>query len=257
MPSPKPSGLINIKIFVKGKELPGNFQASSLDVQKDLNRISYAAIYFLDGDPSLQKFEISEESNLDPGEEVEIKIGYDTDADSIFKGIIVKNGIKIRGGSSFTVIECKDKAVLLTVEHRNEIFEKKKDSDILKQIIQGHSGVSADVEATKYEHPQILQYDSTDWDFVVSRAELNGKVVSTIDNKVIIKEPKVAGAVLTLEYGTHILEYEADINAASQLSKVTASSWNIKKQEINAIEMIKYRPLYFNRGIVVSKIIAG
>ena len=170
MPSPKPSGLINIKIFVKGKELPGNFQASSLDVQKDLNRISYAAIYFLDGDPSLQKFEISEESNLDPGEEVEIKIGYDTDADSIFKGIIVKNGIKIRGGSSFTVIECKDKAVLLTVEHRNEIFEKKKDSDILKQIIQGHSGVSADVEATKYEHPQILQYDSTDWDFVVSRA---------------------------------------------------------------------------------------
>ena len=237
MPTPKPSGLVNVKVFVDGNELPGDFQVAKIFVRKEINRIASATVHFLDGNPTLQKFEVSDKSDLEPGAELEIKVGYDTDADPIFKGMITKHSVKIKSGSSYTVVECKDKAVLLTVENHSEIFEEKKDSDIIKTLIQGHSGVSADVQGTDYEHPQIIQYDCTDWDFVVSRAELNGKIVNTIDNKVIVKEPKIEGAKLTLEYGTNILEFEADVNSTSQLSKVVATSWDIKSQKVTTKEV--------------------
>lgn len=231
MPSPQPSGLVNFKVFAGGSELPGEYQISSITIHKEANRIASAEIYFIDGDPNLQEFKLSDKSDLDPGNEIEIKAGYDTDADPIFKGMIVKHGIKIRGGSTYTVIECKDKAILMTVENNSDIYEKKKDSDILKTLIQKY-GLTAKVDNTSYQHPQILQYDCNDWDFVVSRAELNGCVVFTIDNEVQVKKPKSSGAKLSLEFGTNILEYEANLNAASQLSKVSLSSWDIKKQDI-------------------------
>lgn len=232
MPSPKPSGVINLKVFADGSELPGSFQVNRIDISKDLNRISSAVLYFLDGNPALQKFEISDKSELDPGNEIEVKAGYDTDAETIYKGMIVKHGIKVKGGSSYTVIECKDKAVLMTIENRSDIYEKKKDSDIIKSLISRYSGVKAKADATNYEHPQILQYDTTDWDFTLARAEANGKVVYTIDNEVGVVDPKIASPKLDLEFGTNVLDFDANIHAATQLSKVKAISWNIKGQKI-------------------------
>lgn len=231
MATPKPEGLVNIKVFAGGSELPGEFKVRSIDIHREANRISSAEIIFLDGNPNTQEFALSDKSNLEPGNEVEVKVGYGTESESVFKGIIVKHGVKIVHGSSFTQIMCKDKAVLMTIENKCAIYEKKKDSDIIKSLISKYSGVSNDVEATDYEHPQLMQYDSTDWDFLVTRAELNSKIVNTIDNKVIVKKPKTESPVATLEYGTSIIEFEADIDAQSQLSKVTAYGWDIKKQE--------------------------
>ncbi|HAN77007.1 MAG TPA: hypothetical protein DCQ31_04140 [Bacteroidales bacterium] len=232
MPGPKPSGLVNVKVLAGGSELPGTFQVNRIQITKTLNKVSSATIHFLDGNPSIQKFEISDKADLEPGAEIEIKAGYDSDSESLFKGIIIKHGIKVQSGSTFTIIECKDKAVLMTIENRSDIFEKKKDSEIMQTLISRHSGVSAKVDATDYQHPQILQYNATDWDFVMARAEANSKVVYTLDNKVGVVTPKVASPKMTLEFGTNIIDFEANINADTQLSKVKAISWNIKSQEV-------------------------
>ena len=253
--TPQPSGLVNLKIFAAGKELPGEFQINSVDISKELNRIATATIFFLDGNPALQEFTLSNKTNLDPGNEIEIKVGYDTDANPVFKGMIVKHGVKIRGGKSYTVIDCKDKAVLMTIENCSEIYEKKKDSDIIKTLIQKYSGVQASVEATKFQHPQILQYDSTDWDFMVARAELNGLLISTIDNKVTVAKPKFASPALTLEYGSNILEFEADVDAQTQLSKVTANAWDIKAQKIT--QKVVSSATYQETGKLKSAALAG
>lgn len=232
MPTPSPSGLVNIKIFAGASELSGEFQIYSVEIVKQVNRISYCTVKFLDGESSLQKFELSDKTNLNPGNDFEVKAGYDADAKSIFKGIIVKHSVKVRAGSSFTIVECKDKAVKMTIETRSEIYEKKKDSDIFKTLIGRAAGVSNSVETTNYQHPQILQYQATDWDFMLQRAELNGRIVTTIDNKISISKPKISTPKLTLEYGTNILDFEADLDAESQISKVTATSWDIKKQAV-------------------------
>ncbi len=255
MASPKPEGLVNIKVFAGGSELPGEFKVRSIDIHQDVNKIATAEVFFLDGNPSTQEFVLSDKSELEPGNEVEIKVGYSTESESIYKGMIIKHGVKIIHGSSYTYIHCKDKAVLMTVENKSEIYEKKKDSDIFKSLISKYSGLQNDVEATTYKHPQILQYDTTDWDFLVTRAELNGKIVTTIDNKVIIKEPKVAGPDVILEYGTSIIEFEADINAQTQLSKVTAYAWDIKKQETT--EKVVSSASFPDTGSLTADALAG
>lgn len=231
MSAPKPEGFVNIKVFAGGSELPGEYGIRSIEVHKEVNRIASAELYFLDGDPTKQEFALSNDSKLDPGKEIEIKVGYATEIEPIFKGIIVKHGVKIIHGTSSSYIQCKSKAVLMTIENKSEIYEKKKDSDIFKTLIQKYSGLKNDVEATKFEHPQILQYDSTDWDFLVTRAELNSQLVTTLENKVSVKEPKVASPKMILEYGTTLLEFEADVNTENQLSKVIAYAWDIKAQK--------------------------
>ena len=253
--SPRPSGVINIKVLAGGSELPGDFQINRIHISKDLNRISSAVLYFLDGNPSLQEFAISNTKDLEPGNDIEIKAGYDTDATTIFKGMIIKHGIKVHGESSFTIIECKDKTVLMTIENKSEIFEKKKDSDIIQSLISNHSGVSSDVQSTSYQHPQILQYDTTDWDFMLTRAESNGKVVYTVDNKVGVVAPKVGSPKLILEYGTNIIDFDATINATTQLSKVTAISWNIKGQKVE--EKAATDPKFNDVGSLTSSKLAG
>lgn len=255
MPKPTPSGLVNIKIFAAGSELSGQFQIYSVEILKQVNRISMCTVKFFDGETSLQKFELSDKSNLDPGTEIEIKAGFDTDAKSIYKGIITKHSVKVRAGSSFTIVECKDKAVKMTIETRSEIYEKKKDSDIIQTLIGRASGVSKSVEATTYQHSQILQYEATDWDFMIQRAELNGKIVTTINNKVTVEKPKISTPKLTLEYGTNIFEFEADLNAETQISKVTATSWDVKTQAI--AKKVVSSATFSEAGNITSSTLAG
>ncbi len=230
--SPKSSGLVNVKVFVKGKELPGDFPVYSIDVTKEINKIAGATIKFLDGNPSTQDFILSNKADLNPGNEIEIQAGYDTDAKSIFKGIIIRHGVKARGTQSHTVVECKDRAILMTIENRSDIYEKKKDSEAINAITKRYKGLNSRVASTRYQHAQLVQYDCTDWDFVVLRAELNGQIITTIDNTLIAEKPKIARPSLELEFGTSILEFDADVDATSQLSRVIAQSWDVKSQKI-------------------------
>ncbi len=232
MAKPEPSGLVNCVIKAGGSELKGEFQIYSVNIYNEINKIPTAVIKLLDGDPAQQKFEINEKADIEPGKDIEILAGFDTDAKTIFKGMITKLGVKICTGQSFTTIECKDKAIKMTIERNSEIYEKKKDSDIFKALISDAGATAGKIDATTYKHPQIVQYDTTNWDFLVSRAELNGLVVVTKANEVGAVKPKIAGPKLELEYGTNILEFNAGIDALSQLEKVKASAWDFKKQEV-------------------------
>lgn len=229
--SPQPSGIVTFKVKIEGTELPGTFQVFSIVVKKEVNRIPRATVSFIDGSVAGQEFELSNDTKLEPGKAIEIMAGYDANDQSIFKGIIVKHSVKIRRGTAFTLIECKDKAVKMTTERKTEQYEKQKDSDIIKKLT-GNSSVSGTVDATTFKHPKVIQFDSTDWDFAVMRAELNSMVVLANDNKVNVKKPETASPVLTLAYGKDIIEFEADIDASTQYSSVAAKAYSIEKKAV-------------------------
>ena len=153
---------VEMEITVGGTKLEGDFEFQSVVISKEANKIPTAIFTILDGDPSIKDFELSagKKPELKPGAEVEIKVKCDaTKSISLFKGLLIKHGLKVRGNSSVMVIECKDKAVKMTFARENQFFEKKKDSDIIKTLI-GNSGASADVEATTFQHPEMLKYNT-------------------------------------------------------------------------------------------------
>lgn len=224
--------LVTFKIRIDGTELPATVQVMNISVEKEINRIPTARLVFTDGDPSGQDFSLSSGEQFLPGKVLEIDAGYHSDEETIFKGIIVKHSLKIRSGYSLLTVECKDKAVKLTAGRKSKYFLDSKDSDAFEEII-GAYGVAADVEASSFQHQKLVQYDCTDWDFLVTRAQANGKVVVVDDGKITVKAPDTdQSEVETVAFGATLLDFDAEMDARNQFSKVSSYTWSHANQEL-------------------------
>ena len=227
------TNLVTYEILSAGKEIPETFEVLSIRVEQHVNRIAEAEIILRDGSAAEQTFEITDSDTFKPGVAIEIKLGYHTQSDSIFKGIVTRQIIKIDdvNGSRLQVI-CKDEALKLTISRKNAIFTDIKDSALIEKIA-GDNGLSTEVSATTVEHKEIVQYYATDWDFVISRAEANGLIVVTDNGKLTVAKPAVDTASdLQVQFGYDIMEFDGEINATSQYSGVKGSAWDMSSQSV-------------------------
>lgn len=232
MASPAPTGLVNFSVLAAGNELSGDYEVVGIVTYTGLNKVPYAKITLLDGSIPDQTFASSSAADLIPGNEIEIKAGYDSDSASIFKGVIVKQSIKISSSCSMLIVDCRDKCLKLTLKKEAKVFEDQTDSDIISGLI-SDAGLTASVDSTDYQHPKLYKYSATDWDFIITRAEVNGLVVYAKDGTVNAKAPDFSTeAVLTLQYGNHIYELESEMDAKSQVSGVSAKSWDMSSQAV-------------------------
>ncbi|MCB0580443.1 MAG: type VI secretion system tip protein VgrG [Phaeodactylibacter sp.] len=230
---PLKTSLVTFKVLAGGKEIDSTYDVFSIRVVKEANKIPFAQVAFLDGDASTQDFETSNAAEFEPGKEMEIKLGYHNQEQTIYKGLIVGQKLKVREGRpSLLVVECKDKIVKATIGRKNRYFLKSKDSDMIQTLL-GEYGVSSQVGATSPQHKEVIQYYSTDWDFILMRAEKNGLIVLAEDGKVSVKKPELSAAPkLTFAYGDDIYEMEVDMDATSQLKGVSSSAWDFSTQKV-------------------------
>ncbi len=236
IPTARPTDLLTHKILVDGEELSSTYQVLSIVVEKEINRIPHAKIVLRDGDPASQDFELSNEEFFVPGKEIEITAGYHSQEETIFKGMVLRHSLKIRPTKSILTIECKDQAVRLTVGTKSKYFYESKDSEIIEQII-GDYGLSNEIEATNHMYPEMVQYNTTDWDFCVTRAQANGKVFVVDDGTISVLSPGFQQAeTQSLVYGATILDFDAEIDASHQFLAVSSYGWDVANQEVLEIE---------------------
>lgn len=237
LPGTQNTDLVTFTIKVNGSDLSTVYQVTSISVQKEVNKVPMARLMIYDGDAAAQDFAISNEDTFVPGAEVEITAGYHSDEATIFKGIIVRHSLKIRSDSSpLLILDCRDKAVKMTVSRKNKYFYDKKDSEAVEDIIDTY-GLDHDIEATTLQHKAIVQYDCTDWDFMLARMEANGKLCMVSDGKVIAKKPDLSGStVLDAVFGATILEFDADLDARTQYGGITAKTWDFSSQSITSVD---------------------
>ena len=228
--------LVTHKILIEGTELSKTYQVKSIVVQNEVNRIPMAQIVLTDGEASERDFKLSNEDLLIPGKKIEITAGYHNDEETIYKGIVIKHSIKIKSGTSLLIIECKDEAVKLTIGRKSKYFYDVKDSEAFEEII-GAYGLQKDVEATNFSHKELVQYNTSDWDFMVSRAQANGKLCFVENGKITISKPNVtSSSVETVTFGASLLDFDAEIDARNQFAKVSSYSWDYSNQELVEIE---------------------
>ena len=233
-PTAESNGVIKLTIMSAGKQIDEAIQVNSISVTKSINKIPSARIVLIDGDMPNRDFPVSNSDAFKPGCEIKINAGYGSNEDTIFEGIVIKHGIKVTGdNNSRLVIECRDKAVAMTVGRKNANYVDSKDSDIISKLISSYSGLTADVQATTTQYKELVQYYCVDWDFMLSRAEANGLLVCVDDGKLTVKAPQTdASPELKVGYGDDLMEFHADIDARSQLGEVSSASWDPKKQVI-------------------------
>lgn len=236
IPSSAVTDVTTFTILSEGTEVSRAYQVLSIDMALEMNRIPVATIVFRDGEAAAETFEISNKDDFVPGKNIEIKAGYRSTEETIFKGIVIRHSIKIRENGSFLLVECKDKAVKMTVGEQSKYFTEQKDSEIIDALI-GQYGLQAEVEATGTKHEEVVQYHTTDWDFLVTRADLNSQIVLVENGKVKVAKPDPGQQPsLTAVFGATILEFDAEIDARQQLKGVKATGWDPANQEMAEAE---------------------
>jgi phage protein D len=232
IPTPATPDVCSISLLIGGSEVSGEFNVLSATVSNELNRIPSASVQLLDGEASKQTFAASDTDHFVPGKEIEIKLGYRGETETVFKGIIVKHRIRIRKNGTQLSLECRDKAVRMTSGLKSKYYTDTTDGDILDELL-GRYQLDRDVASTKPSLKEVVQYDATDWDFLVCRAEANGHVVAVRDGKVAVGPPATsAEPKVTTQFGATVLELDAEIDARWQVPGIKATAWNATDQEL-------------------------
>ncbi|WP_449437224.1 phage late control D family protein [Pedobacter steynii] len=231
---PEVESVTEFKLKINGTEVPQSVEKQSVFVTKVVNKISSAILVFQDGDASDGIFPLTDGDLFSPGNEIEIEAGDPDTTVNIFKGIIIKQSLKIRNGMApLLTVECKHKAVKTTIGRKNAYFHALTDSDIITQVLNDADFTDIQIESTNVTHKEMVQYNSTDWDFILSRAEANGNIVLTNDENIITKKPTVTGdAVLSLLHGATIIELDAEMDSRNQYTSVISKAWDMANQEI-------------------------
>ncbi len=232
IPTPADPSVVTFSILSDGQRLPGTVEVLSIVVHHAVNRIPQATLLIRDGDAASQTFAASESDDFAPGRELSITAGYRATEDTIFKGIVVAQSLKVRGQRSVLRVVCKAKAYTMALLPRSTYFRDVTDSDVMETIIQ-RNGLSAQVTATTASFGEMVQYQSTDWDFLMTRAEANG-MVCIVDNDQISMAPPAlqAPSVLQLAFGATLHELDLEMDARTQFKAIQSNSWDVAGQAV-------------------------
>lgn len=242
-------------VYCNGSKLPDTFSLVSASVRLSLNRIGKATLRFNAGNMDKQTFDESDNALFKPGNPIKLDAGGTNQQETLFEGSII--GLRIFTGKDFRpymVVECRDCAYPATQGRKNRIFEKKKDSDIIREVLKDYGSV--DVDATQYQHPTLVQYYCTDWDFALSRADACGLFVFADGSKIKVKKPEVGGSpVLTVTYGEDITAFDLELTANDQFTQYEAVSWSPKEQK--AVKVSAATPSLNKQGDLQPKSLAS
>ncbi len=234
-PSKNTDGPVRISIFSEGNAIKTSlFGLISAYVYKRVNHIGKAKLVFTAGNMPEGEVPESDDETFAPGKKIRIEAGYGNDENPIFEGFVTHHNFMVSGENNAVLeIECRDYTFPMTMARKNSLFEKKKDSEAIKEILGKYSPLSSSVDDTKTQYNELVQYYATDWDFVLSRADANGLVIVTEGTNCTVKKPDVsASPKLKVTYGTDLIEFRGELSAEDQQGEVEAWAWNPTDQKI-------------------------
>ena len=215
-------------------------QLTAMDIRREVNRIPRANLVLLDGDAAKSEFVVSNSEHFALGKEIEIKLRYEDKPENeitVFKGLVVNHSVSASNEGSYLSVELKDAAVKLTKGRKSTVFVDQTDNQIIEKLVKDAKLTKGVVDATRPQHAHLVQYYCTDWDFIISRAEAQGLLVTAEDGKLSVrsvdlsKKPKEA---YHFKYGDNIFNLEFSLDAEDQCQEVNASAWDIKTNKMTS-----------------------
>ncbi|MCA8884266.1 MAG: type VI secretion system tip protein VgrG [Rhodobacteraceae bacterium] len=226
--------LVTVELVVSGQVLGPETEVVSLEVRRAHDRIPRARLELSDGDAARQDFTLSASDTFAPGTEVEVRASHDLRPGTLFKGVVMGHRVTLRPGiGTRLVLDLADAAIAMTQARRSRHFLDSSDSDVAEDIIAAYSTLRADVDATDVVHPQIVQHQMTDWDFLVMRAEAAGRQVTVLDGTVRIGLPSAGGvAVARAEFGRNVYAADMGLDAEPAIEGADLLAWSPADQDV-------------------------
>ncbi len=223
------------------EEMKGTYELLSIDVSKEFNKVPTAELRLVDGNIPTNEFNILDDVFFDLGEKIEIALRYEGKSaqnTTVFIGLVVNKSLELNKFGTVLTIALSDEAIRMTTVRKNEVYRDKKDSVIIEKHIE-QNGLKGTMDDTKVTHAQMIQYYTTDWDFMVSRAEANGQLVMASNGEIAVFQPAIqdfstqANPILQLELGKdEIYDFDLKINGSNQYHQVNAVAWDSTQQAL-------------------------
>lgn len=229
-------GVVVATVTSEGQKLDPAVELLSFEIRRELNRIPEATVVVRDGHVAARRFKVSNAAFFEPGKRITLMARNEGESEDIvlFEGLVLRHAIESRARASALRVELKDAAFKLTRQRRSTVFRKQSDDEAIRKLV-GDAGLSVgELEATSVKHDELVQLYATDWDFIVSRADVQGMVVDVDRGKVSVRpmvpkaEPKIR-----LEYGLgQGFELELELDGSDQWAAMTSAGWDAAKLEV-------------------------
>jgi phage protein D/phage baseplate assembly protein gpV len=177
------------------------------------------------------------------GQEVEIRsgqLGESADATLIKAEITSIEGLFERG-SRYLIIRGYDASHRLHAGRKTRSFNNVSDSDLARRVADDAGLDIGTIDSTSTIHDHVSQINTTDWDFLRTRAQEIGFKVGVRDGKFTFVSASGSasggGGVLggsgevELSVGDGLLMFRPRITGAQQVSQVEARGWNMSTKE--------------------------
>lgn len=231
-------GVLTVSILQDEKLINPKFELLSMDILYECNRIPVAELIYIDGKPETKEFPLLDSAFFEEGKEIEIRLRYEGEPgaeQTVFKGIVLGQGLRTGENGCVLHVELSDKTIKMTGSRKSMVFEEMKDDEVIGKLITGAGLTKGTVASTTVTHKRLVQYHSTDWDFLMCRAEANSLLVSVTDGAVSAVVPEIKGsAAKTIEFGKdEVFGFELESDTRHQQKEITGSSWDIPSQALS------------------------
>ena len=224
-PQSESEDVIACRVLLAGSEPADTVEILEIEVQRAVGQLPSARVTLADGNVLSGDWPLADNDTCLPGTEIEIQAGYGDSLATIFKGLIVRMGVSIGDdNTSRLTLDCRDKAVAMTLTRRHEVYADQTDSAAMKALID-RAGLSAAVASTAFTHESLVQFNCSDWDFLLARAEANGLLVIAEDGALHVQAPALDGdPALKLTWGYDLYAFDAELDGRQQPATVTAAA---------------------------------
>jgi Rhs element Vgr protein len=225
--------LPDITIRCDGQPLPAELEVLDLEIQLELNRIPQASLTLLDGSVAERCFEISDGALFKPGSRISIALGYEGGGpapEKIFEGIVTRHAVSAGGEGLRLKVNLRDRAITMTRARHSRVHANKNDAEVMRQLISQANLKVGRLARTPITHPELVQFNVSDWDFIVCRSDVLGLAIR-VQNGAISALPLALGAPKRiLDFGLDdTRELELELDGVQQWASLKVQSWDRAK----------------------------
>jgi len=182
-------------------------------------------------DPS---FRWADSDNFELGKAMEISVRGEAGTTKLLTGEItsIEPEFSQMVGPT-TVIRGYDESHRLHRAKQTKTYVQETDSDIAKKIAR-ECGLKAQVDSTREVHEYVCQDNQSDMEFLQDRAQRIGYHMYVEEDTLHFRQaPESEPQVPVLEWGKNLMEFQARMTTAQQVTEVNVRGWDPKtKREI-------------------------
>ncbi len=234
-----PLGRVVFEVTLNGQVV--NLSVASIAIQHQANKLPSATITFTYGGqvkPANGTTNAADNTAVKPapGHEVTIKAGYQRAQHTLFKGLVARAAFSdnnydtphLRGTT--LVAHCRHPLFNATLSKQNNLYLNSTDDAVITELLKKY-GQTATVESTQHEHPELVQYQTTDWAFLIERATLHGFVVAVNPEQITVGLPDAQQPpTAVLNYGTNMIDIDAELDGGTAIGAVHVHARDPLKQ---------------------------